>query len=170
METTYVRIGEIKYSHITGNNLQAVALGSCVAVVIYDPVIKVAGMAHVALPDYRGEPKRVKVDNFKEVGRYADTAIPELLQQLRGKGGLRSRMKAKIAGGANIFGTKGIYLDSSLNIGQRNGRRVRELLDENNIPVLGQDLGGDTARTVTFDIKTQKMIITNSAQVTRKVI
>lgn len=169
MQSTYVRIGEIKYSKINGNNLQAVALGSCVAVVLYDPIIKVAGMAHVALPDYRG-PQRVKNDKMDLKGRYADTAIPKLLQKLNTMGGLQIRLKAKIAGGANIFGTKGIYLDSHLNIGKRNADRVEEILKEKGIPILGRDLGGDTARTVTFDIKTQRMIITNSAEETRKVI
>jgi len=170
MERKYVRIGEIKYSKMDGENLQAVALGSCVALVLYDPIIKVAGMAHIALPDFRGSPKRIQVDSFELPGRYADTAFPAMLKQLRSMGGLPSRLQAKVAGGANIFGTRGILLGSVLNIGERNGIRVVELLKENNIPLQGKDLGGDYARTVTFDIKTQRMIITNSEQVTKRIL
>jgi len=170
MSTTYVRIGEIKYSQHGEDDLQAVALGSCVAMVIYDPVIKLAGMAHIALPDYRGLPKRIKVETFNLPGRYADTALPEMLNQLNKMGGLKSRLRAKIAGGANIFGTRGILLGSVLNIGERNGIRSIELLKEADIPLVGKDLGGDSARTVTFEGDSQRMIITNSEFTTKRIL
>ena len=170
MEIDYVRIGEIKYSKYGGNNLQAVALGSCVAIALFDPVIKVAALAHVALPDYRGAPKRVQVDSFELPGRYADTAFPEMLRKLKTMGGLQARLQAKIAGGADIFGTRGILLGSVLNIGERNSKRIQELLKEYNIPLLGKDLGGDSARTVTLEINTLKVTITNSESQTRRIL
>ncbi|HKI81037.1 MAG TPA: chemotaxis protein CheD, partial [Pseudodesulfovibrio sp.] len=158
------------YTKYDGEDLYAVALGSCVALVIYDPVIKVAALAHIALPDYRGSPTRVQVDSFDMPGRYADTAFPVMLQQLKRMGALRIRMKAKMAGGADIFGTRGILLGSVLNIGERNGKRIIELLRDNDIPLVGKDLGGDAARTVIFEANTQRMIVTNSELETKRIL
>ena len=168
----YARIGEIIYSDKFDeqNDLYAVALGSCVALVLFDPVLKIAALAHIALPEYRGSPKRVQMDNFDMPGRYADTALPVMLEKVKKMGGITARLKAKMAGGSDLFGTKGILMGSVLNIGERNGKRIQELLRMESIPLVGKDLGGDSARTVIFDPRTQRMIITNSEFETRKVL
>ena len=76
------------------------ALGSCVGICIIDCVAQIAGMAHIMLSYNKNGDK-------KEVFKYADTGITEMVRQMEKLGGMKSRMTAKIAGGAKMFDIKG---------------------------------------------------------------
>ena len=54
--TLMVGLGEVKTSEDPAEVLTCLGLGSCVAVCLHDPVAKVAGMAHIVLPDSEGKP------------------------------------------------------------------------------------------------------------------
>ena len=86
------------------------ALGSCIGICLYDPKIKLAALIHIMLP-LNMEPGR------KNTMKYADTGIRETLKMMEAKGASRSRITAKIAGGAKMFEVSGGSLG---NIGQRN--------------------------------------------------
>jgi chemotaxis protein CheD len=121
-------------------------LGSCVGVVLYDRVIKMGGLAHIVLPEARGA-----VDH---PGKYADTAIPGMIIDFERRigGNARSRLVAKLVGGARMFqvsSTKDTPL--GLNIGQRNQEAIERILAELRIPVLARDLGGESGRRMTLD-------------------
>jgi chemotaxis protein CheD len=122
-------------------------LGSCVGVILHDRAARVGGIAHVVLPDSRGA-----VDL---PGKYADTAIPALLAELRR---LRppARPTAKLIGGASMFGTtaRGGAQASSLAIGQSNADAAESILARLGIVVIGRDLGGEAGRRVTLDLAT----------------
>lgn len=119
------------------------ALGSCIGVCLYDPQIKLGAMVHIMLP-LNMETGR------KNPLKYADTGIRETLSKMEAKGAVRRRIVAKIAGGAKMFEVSG---NSSLgNIGQRNIDSVHMLLKRENIPLLKEDVGGNTARTLLFDV------------------
>ncbi len=119
------------------------ALGSCIGICLYDPQIKLGAMVHIMLP-LNMETGR------KNPLKYADTGIRETLSQMEAKGAVRRRIVAKIAGGAKMFEVSG---NSSLgNIGQRNIDSVHMLLKRENIPLLKEDVGGGTARTLLFDV------------------
>jgi chemotaxis protein CheD len=121
-------------------------LGSCVGVVLYHRAARLGGLAHIVLPRACGA-----VDH---PGKYADMAIPTMLaefnRQLEGK--LRSRLTAKLVGGANMFQVDATAQENSgLNIGQRNQEAVEQILNELTIPILARDMGGASGRRVTLD-------------------
>ncbi|MCG0314925.1 MAG: chemotaxis protein CheD [Calditerricola sp.] len=135
------------------DRLVTVGLGSCVAVCIYDPTAKVAGLAHVMLPS--SELARGEAVN---VGKYADTAIPALLARMEAWGGHRRRFVAKLAGGAQMFAIAAAG-NPALRIGERNVLACKALLAEHGIPVVAEDTGGSSGRTVEFDSETGKLVI-----------
>jgi len=122
------------------------ALGSCIGVCLYDPVVKLAGLIHVMLPCSSGAGW---VDNaFK----YADTGIAETIRRMEARGGMRKRIGAKIAGGAKMFNIPG---DGSFGtIGDKNAKAVIDTLARERIPLHHKDIGGTQARTMQFDAET----------------
>ena len=117
------------------------ALGSCIGICLYDQKIRLGALIHIMLP-LNMEPGR------KNTMKYADTGIRETLKIMESKGALRSRITAKIAGGAKMFEVSGGSLG---NIGQRNIESVRAHLKREGIQLLKEDVGGSVARTLLFD-------------------
>ena len=118
------------------------ALGSCIGICLYDPAIRLAALIHVMLP-LNMETGR------KSPMKYADTSIRETVKQMEARGAQRSRIVAKIAGGARMFEVPG---GGSLgNIGQRNIESVHLALKREKIRLLREDVGGNAARTLLFD-------------------
>ncbi len=119
------------------------ALGSCIGICLYDPLPKLGALVHIMLP------------LNLETGRthplkYADTGIRDTLRQMVLRGANKSRITAKIAGGAKMFDVSG---SSSLgNIGQRNIESVRIVLKKEGVRLLKEDVGGSVARTLLFDV------------------
>ena len=115
-------------------------LGSCVGVIVHDPVRRVGGLAHVMLP------RRTRGDSA--IGKYADTAIPALLALLAGSGCRPPGLRAYLIGGAQMFpmGSDGIG-----SIGDQNVVAARQALLEASVPIVFEDTGGTRGRTVLFD-------------------
>lgn len=144
-----VGIADMKMCRLSGT-LITYALGSCIGVCLYDPVIKLAGMVHIMLP-YNQEGAKGNI--FK----YADTGIVETLRKMEAFGALRTRIVAKIAGGAKMFDIPG---GGSLgNIGLRNAESVRIVLKKERIRLLSEDVGSNYARTLLFDASTGEGLI-----------
>ncbi|HAN44736.1 MAG TPA: chemotaxis protein CheD [Ruminococcaceae bacterium] len=124
------------------NRLITYALGSCVGICLYDSRALVAGLSHIMLPyskDYTAN---------ENICKFADTAIPKLLSDMEKNGASRTRIVAKIAGGAQMFNTGS---NSSIaNIGQRNVAAVKEVLKQLNIKIVAEDTGLNYGRTVEF--------------------
>lgn len=136
-----VGIADMKMAQRQGM-LITYALGSCIGICLYDPLIKLAALIHIMLP-LNLEAGR------KSPMKYADSGIRETLRQMEAKGADRKRIVAKIAGGAKMFEVSG---DGSLgNIGQRNVESVRLTLRRESIRLLREDVGGTVARTLLFD-------------------
>lgn len=127
-------------------------LGSCVGVVLYDETTKIAGMIHVMLPDST----LGKVDSLN-VAKFADTGIDALIQLLKVEGVQPFRLKAKIAGGAQMF--KFTSDKDSMRIGPRNVEAVKAQLRKNGIPIVAEDTGGSSGRTIEFNPATSKLNI-----------
>lgn len=113
-------------------------LGSCVAIALYDPVAKVAGLNHYLLAEsYSAE----------EVStRYGSCAIPALIEELFKRGANLKRLQAKAYGGANVFAE----IQSNLKIGERNAEFALRSLAELGIPVVEKNLGGNIGRLIVF--------------------
>jgi chemotaxis protein CheD len=131
--------------------LETVSLGSCVGIVLFDPFVKVGGLAHIMLPDSN------LTKNINNPAKYADTALDLMIGQMVNRGAVKERMLAKIAGGACMFAL--LNLDTLITIGDRNVKAVKENLSRHKIPLLAEDTGKNHGRTVHFYTETGKFTI-----------
>ncbi|NLI92206.1 MAG: chemotaxis protein CheD [Peptococcaceae bacterium] len=134
----------------TPDKLMTAGLGSCIGVCIYDLQSQIGGMAHIMLPSSREMMKG-------NAAKYADSCIELLLEDLYKMGVSRIRLKAKMAGGAQMFTFAG--KTPLLKIGERNAEAVEQELKKAGIPLLAYDVGGTFGRTIHFDIKTGDLYI-----------
>lgn len=115
-------------------------LGSCVGIALYDAQAKIGGLAHIMLPD---STQARATDNQ---AKFADTALPLLLDQVIRLGATKSRITAKIAGGSQMFSF--VQATDIMRIGDRNAEAVRAVLKSLSIKLLVEDCGGNYGRTV----------------------
>ena len=124
------------------DGLTTLGLGSCVGVAVRDPVTKIGGLAHVMLPD------STKINNNTNVYKFADTGIDELIRQLVKEGANKSRLVAKIAGGAQMFAFQN--KSDMVRGGEQNVEASKAKLKALGIPILAEDTGLNFGRTVIF--------------------
>ena len=118
--------------------LMTPALGSCVGVAIWDPLLHRGALAHIMLP------RPAEGATMADQGRFAASVVPELVRLMVDSGSLKRRLCAKIAGGAAMFRS-----DSGLaSIGERNVAEVKRQLSLMSVPVVAEDIGAAHARTV----------------------
>ncbi len=129
-------------------------VGSCIALSIYHARLKRAAMAHIVLPESAGR------DGLP--GKFADTAIPRMLELLKGLAAPAACLTAKLAGGANMFGSSG-----PLQIGDANIEAVVQALRAAGIRIAAQDVGGNRGRRVTFECEGGAMIVESAGQPTK---
>ena len=123
--------------------LITLGLGSCIGLVVYDSFAKIAGMAHIMLPNSRG------LSASEKVGKFADTAVPAIIEEMIKKGATRPRIKAKIAGGAQMFSLPGASADF-LTVGAKNVAETKIRLARMGIALIASDTGGNKGRTIEF--------------------
>jgi chemotaxis protein CheD len=133
--------------------LITVGLGSCVGVALHDAENKVGGLAHILLSCSCQFGNR---SNPFNPAKFADTAIPLLVEKMEKCGGKRNRIKAKIAGGSQLFS----FNHGVSSIGEKNIEAVRQTLEELEIPIKGEDVGGNHGRTMRFFVDSGKVVIT----------
>lgn len=119
-------------------------LGSCVGLVIYDLEKNIAGLAHVMLP----ESSLAKVSGFNPA-KFADTAVKKLVDLLVAEGASRRSLRAKMAGGAQMF--QFATASEMMRIGPRNVEAVKKELYRFNIQLVSEDVGGNSGRTIEFN-------------------
>lgn len=125
------------------DSIRTTGLGSCVGIIIYDEISKFSGMAHIMLPD-----SSIAREKTLQRAKYADTAIEDLLKKFSEMGIPSFRLKAKIAGGAQMF--KFSSGNDLMRIGPRNAEAVKQKLKENKIKLVSEDIGGSSGRTIEF--------------------
>jgi chemotaxis protein CheD len=136
-----VRMGELAISNSEGDVLTSLGLGSCIGLAVVDRRAGAAGLAHIVLPATAGAPASGTVNKF------ADQAVPALLDGLIGLGASRIFMQAFLVGGASMFAAV-----SALDVGARNATAVRELLAARRVPVVAEEVGGSKGRTIRVDV------------------
>ncbi|QGP92866.1 Chemoreceptor glutamine deamidase CheD [Neomoorella glycerini] len=158
-----VKVGIAEWQVARGPwHLVTLGLGSCVGIALYDPTSQIGGLAHIMLPDS---------SQFQDRGnraKFADLALPDMLAEMLRRGARRSRLAAKIAGGAQMF-TSGDRHLSLLNIGQRNTAMVRQTLEELGIPIIGADTGGNYGRTMIFNLENGEVHIRTIGRPVKKI-
>lgn len=127
---------------VSPNALTTLGLGSCVGIVLYDPVRKIAGMVHIMLPD------STKILNNENKAKFADTGIDLLISQMLSIGADRRCLIAKIAGGAQMFAF-GANNDM-MRIGERNVEATKLKLGQLGISIKAEDTGLNYGRTIEF--------------------
>lgn len=126
------------------NKLMTIGLGSCVGIALYDKKSKIGGLAHIMLPDSK------QFNKVNNPAKFADLAIPILLDKLKKQSVDTKKITAKIVGGASMFN----FTDKSMimDIGNRNSIAVKKILKEYSIPIIGEETGGNKGRTMVFDL------------------
>lgn len=130
-----IGIGEY---HTGAEPMTSIGLGSCIGLIMHDKILGIGGMAHIMLPESGGKRDRL--------GKYADTAIDILLQELAKKGSSKNMLQAKMVGGAQMFAN----FSGNLSIGERNIEAVRAGLKQKGISLKGEDVGGTKGRTILY--------------------
>lgn len=145
-----VNIAEIKIAEAP-MVLSCVGLGSCVAVALYVPELKLGGLAHVLLPDSHlaKEPTNL--------AKFADTAVDMMVNKILAKGVTKKGIKAKIFGGANMFSS--INKSAVMNVGERNVKAVQAALKQHAIPIVVKDVGGHQGRSVFFELDSGRVTV-----------
>ncbi len=147
-----IKVGMADLKTCSGEDaVTTLGLGSCVGIAIRDPATGVGGLAHIMLPDSK------EIRNNQNRPKFADTGIEDLVKEIVLKGGNRSRLVAKIAGGAQMFsfGSK----STMIRVGERNVEASKKKLSELRIPLLAEDTGKTYGRTVVFYPKTGDFLI-----------
>lgn len=150
MDDGIARMGEIVLSSSHNTVLRALGLGSCIGLCMYDPAIKLAAIAHVMLPESRN-------GSSQDQGKYADTAVPKLINEMISRGASKHRLKIAIAGGAQLFSFEGS--NDRLDVGKRNTEAVKRALAKVNLHISAEDVGGKTGRTVSLDSQTGEVFV-----------
>lgn len=149
-ETRHVRISEMEVLRGDGT-LVILGLGSCVGLFVRDPVLKVGGAVHVMLPD------SLAFAHPKSPFRYADTALPPLVEALTRLGAEVGRLEAKLVGGSTMFASASN--PNLLPLGLRNVIGVREALRTGGIPLRSEDVGGTQGRSVYYHVGDGRLLI-----------
>lgn len=134
-DVIFIGIGELC---VSASPLASIGLGSCIGLVLHDRTRQLGGLAHIMLPDSNGRTDRP--------GKYADTAIVTLLEELSFKRRKNGEIVAKMVGGASMFS----QFSEGVSIGRKNIDRIRAILAEYKIPLSGEDVGGTLGRTMTY--------------------
>ena len=150
MAELVVGISDLKVSNNPADSMVTYALGSCIAVAVYDPAAKVGGLLHYMLPDSTLDAEKAR----ETPGMFADTGIPLLFKSCYGMGADKKRMVVKVAGGASIRDESNFF-----RIGQKNIMAMRKLFWRNNILIDAEDTGKNFNRTVRLDVGTGRVFI-----------
>lgn len=156
MESRWIKVG-MGQGVVAGKHtvLSSLGVGSCVVVALYDHTKRVGAMAHVMLPD-SGLVKN-KAGDFQ----CADTAVKSLVSQLCLRGARRECIVAKIAGGARMFLPRD---DEPSGIGERNVRRIKEILAQEGIKLAASDVCCEHGRNVHFYLDSGKIVVSSLGQ------
>ena len=146
-DLTVVGIAQLAVSR-PPSRLACLGLGSCVAVILYDPSTKVGGIVHVLLPRAPG--------NRDQKEKYADTGTKKLIDEMIIHGVSIARLFARLVGGAEMFTAVNLAIS---NIGRDNIFEARKALHTNGIKIMGEETAGKKGRSVYFDLETGRVLV-----------
>jgi len=151
-----VGISDCKVSWDPEDLLVTYALGSCIAVALYDPVAKVGGMLHYMLPDSALDANKAQQNPYM----FADTGIQRLIAAVKSKGAQPPRMVVRLAGGAQVLDSHGTF-----QIGKRNYLAAKRILWKAGVLIAAEAVGGEVSRTTRLEIATGRMWVREGAGV-----
>ncbi len=140
-----IGVGDMAVSNNTEAVMSTYALGSCIGLVGYDPLVKVGGILHLMLPDSNVSPSKAAA----QPAMFADTGLPQFFRQLASFKTRATRLQLFVAGGANV-----ILGHDPFRIGERNMRATLEFLARNGYVVKQAQVGGSVNRTLHLELAT----------------
>jgi chemotaxis protein CheD len=149
-----IGISQMKVARDNEGGLITHALGSCLGVVVYDPVVKVGGLLHYLLPLSSLHVE----DSVTSPCKYGDTGIPMLFQEAYRLGAAKDHLRVVIAGGGQFLSA------GAADVGTRNVAIARRLFLKNRVLVTGESVGGNVPRTLRLDFKTGSILCKEGAQ------
>jgi chemotaxis protein CheD len=155
MSHLIVGVGDCRISNDPEITLVTYALGSCIAVMIHDPVAQVGGLLHFMLPESGMDRAKAQQNPFL----FADTGIPLLLHGAYELGAEKRRLVVAIAGGAQIMDPQGVF-----NIGKRNYLAVRKILWKAGVMLHAEDVGEMVSRTVRVEVSSGRMLLRGAGE------
>ena len=145
-----VGLAEMAVSNNPSAILTTYALGSCIGVVIYDPVVRVGGLLHAMLPDSTIAPAKAQA----QPGMFVNTGMPALLRATCQMRADRQRLRIFLVVGARIMDDQNLF-----NIGGRNVAALAEWLRRENLHLNAEQVGGQVNRTVGLSIETGRITL-----------
>lgn len=143
-----VGVSDMKVSNDPNATLITYSLGSCIGLVIFDPVAKAGGLLHYMLPESSLDENKAKNNPYM----FADTGVPSLFKATYALGAKKQRMKIAVMGGSQILDQKGFF-----NIGKRNHTALRKMFFKNNVIISYEDVGGNVNRTIRLEMSSGDM-------------
>ena len=150
-----VGISDMKVSNDPDEILITYSLGSCIAVVLWDPEAKVGAMLHYMLPNAGIDKQKGKERPYM----FATTGIPRMFKEAYRLGAVKNRIVVKVVGGSQIMDPTGMF-----NIGKRNYLVMREMFWKNKVMIAKEDIGGTVNRTVSLQVGTGLTMLKVSGQ------
>lgn len=151
MQRKVVRVSHAEVAG-PGETLVTLGLGSCVAILVHDPVMRIGGLAHVFLPTPQASRKP------GNPAKFASTAVPFLVEAVEAHGADRSRLEARLVGGASMFGA--LLSQGRVHTGERNLIAARDALRAAGIPLLAEECGLEHGRSVYFSMDDGRVRVT----------
>jgi chemotaxis protein CheD len=155
MSTLTVDISDIKVSGDPDDLIVTYALGSCIAVMVHDPVRRAAGMIHYMLPLSETSPEKARA----RPAMFADTGIPLLFQTLYALGCSKDDLVVKVAGGGALYDDKGLF-----SIGKRNYTVLRKMFWRSGVIIHAEDVGGARSRTARLHVGSGRCTISSQGE------
>jgi len=153
--TLTVDISDYKISAAADDLLVTYALGSCIAVMVHDPVRRAAGMIHFMLPESELSPEKAR----HRPAMFADTGVPLLFHEMYRLGCRKPDLVVKVAGGSSLCDDRHLFA-----IGERNVKTVRSLFQRAGVHVAAADVGGAKSRTARLHVATGRCTITSQGE------
>jgi chemotaxis protein CheD len=150
-----VDIGEFIVSASEQDVITTIALGSCVAVCLWEPEARVAGMLHFMLPDSRLHAERARA----QPAAFADTGIPLLFRAAYDLGAKKRLCFVRLIGGAEIGAPRAPAVEGLFDVGRRNVLAARGVLWRNGIMTQGESVGGTAARSVSLAVASGRIAV-----------
>ena len=150
-----VGVADMKVSSEKGDQIVTHALGSCLGIVIHDPVAGVGGIFHVMLPNASVNPEKAQ----KNPLMFVDVGTSLFFKEAYAAGAVKKRLVVKVAGGASLGSKEDFFA-----IGKRNFVVLRKLFWKNGIMIAAHDVGGKVSRTVHLDVDSGKTVLVSNGQ------
>lgn len=135
--------------------LVSYALGSCLGITLYDPVVKAGGILHFMLPNSKIDPQRALHNPWM----FADTGIPRFFKEAYKLGGEKERMCIKVVGGSQVMDDSGYF-----NIGEKNYQALRKIFLLNHVETHAEDIGGRVNRTIRLEVQSGRVRVKTSGE------